>query len=356
MQDLIAERPHSIAIKRFLAERPELFSEKRVVVFATNAPNYLDSTDISKLTAYIGLFSRSSPFIDIAARVLFKEIVIPPGSLPVSVPGVGYDLTLATSPNPNQVISIDFEISKERDVDETPQLENNPIPILNIGEALRMTTGTVLDSNNHPVPDNTSVEFTYTLNGEALPTFSTVTKDGVAQAEFTAGQSGTLGVQIKCGLASSEILVFEIPRDENELEPTTTSTPTEIPTLEPTSTSLPPTPVPTIEPEQEDTEIGVEYWLGALSISLLVGWFATRIGTILGKGRWGIQWGLSSIIGGLLLYTYYVLNLPGKELISEISENWGFLLATIIGSLAGWLSALLITSFNNLPTTLKRKT
>jgi hypothetical protein len=126
--------------------------------------------------------------------------------------------------------------------------------------------------------------------------------------------------------------------------------------LEPTSTSLPPTPAPIVEPEQEDPEIGVEYWLGALSISLLVGWFATRIGAIFGKGRWGIQWGLSSIIGGLLLYTYYVLNLPGKEIISSLSENWGFLIATIIGSLAGWLSALLITSLNILPTTLKRKT
>jgi beta-N-acetylhexosaminidase len=356
MQDLIAERPHSIAIKRFLAEKPELFSEKRVVVFATNAPNYLDSTDISKLTAYIGLSSRSSPFIDIAARVLFKEIVIPPGSLPVSVPGVGYDLTLATSPNPNQVISLEFEISKDSDMVETPESENNPIPILNLGETLKMTTGKILDSNNHPVPDNTSVEFTYTLNGEPIPTFSTLTRNGIAQAEFTAGQSGTLAVQIICGLASSEILVFEIPRDENELEPTSTSTPTEVPTLEPTSTSFPPTPVPTVEPEQEDTEIGVEYWLGALSISLLVGWFATRIGAILGKGRWGIQWGLSSIIGGLLLYTYYVLNLPGKELISSLSEDWGFLIASIIGSLVGWSSALLITSFNFLPTTLKRKT
>jgi len=82
MLDVNENRPESLALERFLSERPDLTRDKRIIVFAANAPNYLDATDISKLTAYFGLFSKSPPFIDIAARLLFKEIAIPSGSLP----------------------------------------------------------------------------------------------------------------------------------------------------------------------------------------------------------------------------------------------------------------------------------
>ncbi len=61
-------------MKRFLAERPDLFQQKRVIVFALSAPYYLDATNISKLTAYYALYSKTSPFIDAAAYLLFGEL------------------------------------------------------------------------------------------------------------------------------------------------------------------------------------------------------------------------------------------------------------------------------------------
>jgi len=88
--------PTSQALSRFLSERPDLFQRKRLVVLSFNAPYYLDATNISKITAYFGLFSKNSLFIDVAARLLFREQT-PVGALPVSVPGVGYDLITATS-------------------------------------------------------------------------------------------------------------------------------------------------------------------------------------------------------------------------------------------------------------------
>ncbi len=56
--DITSDRPESQALRQLLAERYDLLRNKRVIVFAFNAPYYLDATDISKLTAYYGLYSK----------------------------------------------------------------------------------------------------------------------------------------------------------------------------------------------------------------------------------------------------------------------------------------------------------
>jgi beta-N-acetylhexosaminidase len=72
-----ADRATSDAFKRLLTERPDLLRNKRVVAFAFNAPYYLDATDISKITAYYGLYSKTPEFVDVAARLLFQQINSP---------------------------------------------------------------------------------------------------------------------------------------------------------------------------------------------------------------------------------------------------------------------------------------
>ena len=106
------ENQDSMALQGFLANRPDLINNKKVIAFGFNAPYYLDATDISKLTAYYVLFSKTSEFIDTAARLLFKEISAD-GVLPVSVPGIGYDLISRTAPNPNQIISLTMKTPAE---------------------------------------------------------------------------------------------------------------------------------------------------------------------------------------------------------------------------------------------------
>jgi hypothetical protein len=71
-----------------------------------------------------------------------------------------------------------------------------------------------------------------------------------------------------------------------------------------------PTPTPTPETSTDENDFGIEFWFGALVLISFISWGATRTGAIIGKVRWGIRWGLSSFIGGLVFYIYFGLNLP----------------------------------------------
>ncbi|MFH1635792.1 MAG: glycoside hydrolase family 3 N-terminal domain-containing protein [Chloroflexota bacterium] len=338
MLDVSEKRPSSQALLRFLSERPDLTSDKRIIVFAANAPNYLDATDISKLTAYFGLFSKATPFMDVAARLLFKEIAIPLGSLPVSVPGVGYDLISATSPNPELRIHLNLEIPELDNLGDAVHSEDLLLPEYHIGDTIPLKTGLIFDHNGHPVPNNTPVQFIIIINGEETPPISMTTIDGFAQAEYVVAQSGKLVIQVISGLAQSESLTLEIPFEEATPVPTITVTPTDAPTAIPLSAT--PTLTPEPEPVDEEPRAGLDNWLGALAIVAIVGWGASRTGALMGQVSWGIRWGLSAIVGGLLFYTYVALDLPGSLWLLDAVGHWGLLLAALVGAVLGWGVAL----------------
>ena len=56
--------------------RHNQIQEKRIIVFAMSEPYALDATDISKLSAYYALFSRSSSFIEIAASLGIADSIL----------------------------------------------------------------------------------------------------------------------------------------------------------------------------------------------------------------------------------------------------------------------------------------
>jgi beta-N-acetylhexosaminidase len=340
MLDVTDDRPESQAFNRFLSERPDLTRNKRIIVFAANSPNYLDATDISKLTAYFGLFSKAPPFIEVAARLLFKEIAIPNGALPVSVPGVGYDLISATSPRSDQTIPLYLNFPEWVGIDLSSIPEDIIPPEFEIGETLPLVTGIILDENDNPVPNHTPVQFVINIDGVEIPAVSTTTTNGVAHLEFLIPQSGNINIQAISSLAKSETISFAIPFQESTQVPTPTTTPTETPTSEPLPTSIPPTPIPTPPPEEDQTKVGLGDWFGALIATIFIGWGASRTGALLGKVRWGIRWGLSAIIGGLLLYSYVLLEFPGSSLLLFAGETWGLFLAASMGAILGWLVAL----------------
>jgi beta-N-acetylhexosaminidase len=118
MDNMSVANPDSLALRQFLDQRPDLSQGKKLIVFSLSEPYSLDATDISKLSAYYALFSRSSSFVEIAARILFQEIQ-PTGDLPVSVPGIGYEILEATSPDPEQVIPISLESPAQPALDAT---------------------------------------------------------------------------------------------------------------------------------------------------------------------------------------------------------------------------------------------
>jgi len=344
----------SRALSRFLAQRPDLASKSEVVVLAFDSPYYLDSTEISKLTAYYGIYSKTSAFVDAAVRALFMESPLT-GASPVSIDGIQYDLFTQTQPAAGQVIELYLVIGQEI---EAPSRQE---PLASaIGDTLRLQTGVVVDHNGRPVPDGTLVRFilrnrvqgTVTVLGDRPTTNGVAQLDYVLDASMGPGQfritaeSGEARVSQEVDIVIEQdarlaiIVPTAAPTDMPPPEPTPTLTP------EPTATTAPQpppatpvTPVPDREPgwlierSQLISLLGVLVGIGAIAVAgVYLNWrdatpaLAQRVGRVL--------WGLT---GGLLVYNYYALGLPGAGLFAALGS-----LAGLILILAGGAGGLLL--------------
>jgi beta-N-acetylhexosaminidase len=300
------DQPQSDALKLFLRERAESLQGKKLVVLAFNAPYYLDTTEVSKLTAYYGLYSKMPSFLDAAVRLLFQEFQ-PRGSLPVDVDAVGYQIIEATRPDPNQVINIevvtDAGLAPSTSTPTTtpaPQVspEGTPIPIqldLRVGDVLNLRAGKVVDRNGRAVPDGTPVEFRLLdpISSLEAPRLLATTLGGVASTNFTLDRSGTWEITAASDTAQRSVrLILTIPEegpvevDVDRPTPTPTSTPTATPTSTstptPTSTATPvpstatPTRTPMPEPTPEPMPPGktvdaMGLFLSMVTLSLVAG-------------------------------------------------------------------------------------
>jgi len=334
------DRPVSLAIKQLLDERPELIQNKYTVAFAFNAPYFLDATEVSKLSAYYGIYSKLPSFSEIAARILFQETV-PVGALPISVPAVGYDLSIATSPDPNQYINLKLNLpalpSEEATQTITPEttLEPTPVPSFNVGDTLPLITSIIYDHNRKPVPDGTLVRFTFTLEGESasVQQIEAHTQQGVAKADFLIQNEGRLVVNAVSGdTHESDKLVLNISGGKAAVVTVIAPTPTPTKTLKPTATvpspTSPPTPtstpIPLVPTKTSGVDwllsMGIIYWLGKRKISI----------------RWGVRWGLLAVIGGICAYLYLSMDLPSNQVILDHLGTGGVLAAILIGMGIGW--------------------
>lgn len=229
------------AVRRFLSERADVLRGKRVVVFAFGAPYYLDTTEIAKLSAYFGVYSPSPPFVEAAVRAPFAEFPFT-GAPPVTVPGINYNLTQQTQPDPGQIIPL-FIVTEE--TDGTPE----PPPIYQ-GDTLHLQTGIIVDRNGHPVPDGTLVEFILTYPQEGLErTVQATTRSGVAETTVTLDRTGQLQISVR---AEPVPRAVRLEMDIRTGEPAVIIpiTPTPSPELPPTPTPAP-SPTPEIEPTLE---------------------------------------------------------------------------------------------------------
>jgi len=333
LADVTSDNPPSTALSRFLAERPDLFRQKNLVVYAFDAPYYLDATEVSKLSAYYGLFSRIPQFVETAARVLFGEIPAPTGDLPVSVSGINYDLISATSPNPEQTIDLFIDVPEANL--GTPVPTQNPQ--LTIGDLIPVRTGVIQDHNNHPVPDGTIVEFTLSDGLNELAIQRESTQDGIARTTFLIEESGTIVIHASSDPAiESNFLQFDIPPEGvPTIEFVITQFPTETGTPEADTTQAI-LPAETPQPPLPPGTTSLLDWMIAIGISILIGatiyWFTTTFGRL----RWGVRSGLLAVIGGILAYMYIALSLPGSEQLLNIPGAWGVLVVTVVGTAIGW--------------------
>ncbi len=348
MLDVRPDQPDSMALNRFLAERTDLVRDRNVVVFAFSAPYYLDTTEISKITAYYGVYSRTPPALDAALQVLFQDIPAA-GRAPVNIEGVGYDLFSITQPDPSQVIEL-FIVSGG--VPRSP-LSNEPLEFV-VGDALRLQTGTIRDLNGNPVPDGTLVQFTQLdrINGLTNVLAERATTGGVAALDYLLeARTGQFRITASAGPARASQEVDIVIGDNVRIvvitptpAPTATATPPASPTGEPQPSGTPSlTPEATPMPAGGGGGSSLEIPLANVTmlLSMLVGVSALAGASLLiGSTR---AWSLStvtritlwSIVGGLTAYVYVALALPGSAALGTAIGSWSGLVATLSGGLVG---------------------
>ena len=318
-------------LSQFLSERPDLFQQKRLIVFAFNAPFYLDATNITKLTAYYALYSKAPAFIDMASYLLFREIPAT-GALPITVPGV-YDLNSALFPDAAQTLQVLLDLPQTDPTQSTGTPEPLPPPEYAMGDTLALRTGMILDNNGNPVPDGTPVDFILNQSGETHQTAFTV--QGIARISFVINQPGVLEVRAECETAKqSNVIHLEIPNSNGVIP---TQTPTETPTPTPTQTLTPTETPPAVgdQPLPPPTIPGITDWLMALMVTAGVGFAFYSLANFAGQSRWGVRGGFLAFIGGLMAYSYIALQLPGSEVMLERSVARGVILTTLLGATAG---------------------
>jgi beta-N-acetylhexosaminidase len=346
-----SSQPESAALRRLLSERPDLIQNKKVIVFAMNAPYYLDATDITKITAYYALYTKGPGVWEVAARLLFQEISAP-GKSPVTVEGVGYDLIQATSPDETQVIPISIErifppataeplpTDLATAVQETIAPTNTPV--YQAGDLLSIQSGPILDHNNHLVPDNTPVTFEITIvtEGSTLSRqVSAITKQGMALGNYSIEEEGSLEILATSGepKARSQVVRVDVVGINPEglaLQATQTAQ-AELQA----QASVEPTVGQIIE-EEEPAPIraGLVDWVLSTLVSALAGYFVYQAGASLDRKRWAVRWGLTTLIGGLAVGCYLSFDLPGSQALLMTAGTWGVVLSALGGAGLGWLA------------------
>jgi len=328
-------------LRRFFTERPNLLRNKNVILFSFTAPYYLDATDISKLTAYYVLYSKQPAFVDVAARLLFQQVSLQ-GASPVSIPAVGYDLIIETSPDASQVISLSLDQEEAPSVEGvTPTAEPTQVPQYRIGDTIAVKAGPILDHNHHIVPDGTVARFTMSTrleSGGILRQVDATTVGGVARATFVIDKPGSVEIRVASEPAQvSGVLQFEAS-NEGSVAVTVV-----VPIV--TTTPEPALPTPTVTAVENDL-VSLEGYprLGMWLLTLLalfgsaglVFWAISKIIST----RWGLRWALCIFFGGLLGYNYLALDFPGAaNWIAADAGAIGVLILTFAGEVLGGIAA-----------------
>jgi beta-N-acetylhexosaminidase len=342
------EAPGSSALSVFLAQQPTIVRNKKIVVFAFDAPYFLNTTELSKITAYYALFSHTPAFVNVAARLLFRDLT-PHGYLPISVKSAGYNLSEITRPDPRRVIDLNSVLP--------PQLgEGTPAPTgLRLGDVITVTTGVIRDHNGLPVPDQTPVRFQVLYRNEGLAQFfDTATRNGIASFALSLNREGPLEITASSDPAQASVKLqinvesqtsFAITQVRPTDEPTRTAAPTDTPTP-PSPTPMPtPTPTPTPPP----LFVGRVAWptfLGMLVILAGIAFGGYLLGANLSvspsatqRASAGWRVALLGAVGALLGYNWYALGLPGVDFMNALAPYSATLLALLggaFGLLVGW--------------------
>ena len=280
----VANYESSDAVKQFLRLRSDRLPGSKLVVLALNEPYFFDSTEIGKMTAYLGVYSKTQPFLEASVRALFRAQTVS-GAPPVNVPGTRFsNLVERLEPDPNQRISL--TLLNENIV--TEEAEGSEVVVsqadLSIGDSLELEAGPVLDRNGNMVPDGTPVNFRLIYEGEelALPSNPVATRGGLARKSVLLERPGTLLIAVSSVEATSSTGIrARIPDPAvaeagtrtqiSVIDPDPTAAPTAAQAPLPTAGPTPetgPTTIPPVVPSE--IEVDIASWAIAIVTQLVV--------------------------------------------------------------------------------------
>jgi len=190
--------PASGAVKRFLDSPPVDLRNKNLVGIAYNVPYHLDSTEVSKLSAYFAVYNKTSAAVDAGFRALFGDVT-PKGHSPVNVSGIFYSVTDATRPDPAQTLAV--------------QVFGQQPDAVRDARVVGLVAGPILDRNASPVADGTSVSFRLAKDDGASVAASAATVDGMAGAQLALAGPGHYTATAGAGALSSPPLSVTVPPD-----------------------------------------------------------------------------------------------------------------------------------------------
>lgn len=355
MLDATPAVPESTVVRHLLGRDSSIVQRAKVVGIALGAPTYLSSTEVSKFTAFYGLYSHTPPFIDAAARAIFQDSSFS-GAPPLSVPAVGYDVFVHTAPDPAQTL----HISADSVNGEPPHNVTSDTDLLAAapGDRITLRTMPILDRNGHIVPDNTTVEFTVTFVTDNLQTQqSAQTIDGIAFTSITPTRPGRIQVTARAGEASRsatfQIMVAEagsaplaaVESATSSADASSARTPLAArPAAQAAETALDGQNL--AEPEaimgQPGQAVKSRERLSALDFVLSL--FALALMSILGfttgqritgSASGGVRVVLGSVVAGLTGYIYYGVGGPGTVQLFDLLHNLAPMTATLIAGAAG---------------------
>ena len=294
--------PNSDTVKLFLNDNQSASYEAKLVVLAFNAPYYLDTTEISKLSLYLGGYSKVDPFIEAAVRTLFGE-QIPRGVSPVDIAGINYDLERQLEPDATKTIPL-------------LQLEPASSSGLQPPVRVRLQAGPIWDGNGHRVRDGTPLTiYAEYAGGVYAPPVTAYTVDGLAEVILVLNDAGQVRFRAESGEArNSQVVDLSI-----QPLPTATVTPSPTPLPSPTEIATPvltpspqPSPTPTTGGQRPAATTDASRPVDGTDLGLAAGaTLIMAVGSLMFlqlKQRpptMVVRWILLSITGGMFGYILY---------------------------------------------------
>lgn len=331
--------PSSDVVKRFLNQPGVHLANKRIVVLALHAPYFLDATEISKLTAYYGVYGKTQPFLESAVRGIFRAFT-PTGAPPVSVPGTRFaNLSERLNPDPLQPIDLLVLGPDDTILAGEAATASAPLPVVEAGTLIRIKTGVIVDHNRRPVRNGTPVEITivYEDDPSAREVETVLTQNGEATRDIVLTRGGVAQISARAGSAvSTETIALSVQGGNGAAA---TSAPVETVTqVAMISTTVAPTvatgtaqgePVPADEAPLTLISLVVALLTMVTTISLLLV-VQVRVlprQTLVHSMLWAINCGL----GAYILYGLGLL--PGGSWLQSSLRVWGSGLVVFIAML-----------------------